>query len=153
MRPVCELLLLGVTALPLRAATAQSTVRPESVVTFFDSSVVTAAFAQGKPLLEVDTYKVHASRRDAPGQAEVHTKDTDIIYVLQGRAVFVTGGKAEGLRLVAPDEWRGSRIEGGDTHDLRAGDVIVVPNGTPHWFKAVDGPFLYYTVKVTRGSP
>jgi len=30
--------------------------------------------------------------------------------------------------------------------------VIVVPSGIPHWFKAVDGPFLYYTVKVTKGG-
>ena len=27
------------------------------------------------------------------------------------------------------------------------GDVIVVPAGTPHWFKEVSNPFLYYVVK------
>jgi hypothetical protein len=26
--------------------------------------------------------------------------------------------------------------------------VLVVPRGTPHWFKQVDGAFLYYVVKV-----
>jgi len=80
----------------------------------------------------------------------VHTRDTDVIYVLQGHAVFVTGGTAKELHTVTPDELRGSRIDGGETHRLRAGDVIVVPNGIPHWFKSVDGPFLYYTVKVTK---
>ena len=28
------------------------------------------------------------------------------------------------------------------------GDVVIVPKGTPHWFKQVDGAFLYYVVKV-----
>ena len=35
---------------------------------------------------------VHASHRDSNGMAEVHTEDTDIIYVLDGSATFVTGG-------------------------------------------------------------
>ena len=39
-------------------------------------------------------------------------------------------------------------MEGGEAHELRPGDVIVVPNGTPHWFKAVPGPMTYYVVKV-----
>ena len=26
-------------------------------------------------------------------------------------------------------------------------DVIIVPKGTPHWFKDVSGPVLYYVVK------
>ena len=36
-------------------------------------------------------YMIHASRRETAGQAEVHAKDTDVIYVLQGRTTFVTG--------------------------------------------------------------
>jgi hypothetical protein len=27
-------------------------------------------------------------------------------------------------------------------------NVIIVPKGTPHWFKDVSGPVLYYVVKV-----
>ncbi len=150
MRSVFTLVLLGVAALPLGTARAQSMMAPAGTIAFFDSSSVAAAFAKGKPLLEVGAYKIHASRRETPGQAEVHTKDTDIIYVLQGHAVFVTGGTAKDLRTVAPDELRGPGIEGGATHHLRAGDVIVVPNGIPHWFRTIDGPFLYYTVKVTK---
>ena len=34
------------------------------------------------PLLETAGYKVHASRRVEPGQAEIHTLDTDVIYVV-----------------------------------------------------------------------
>jgi glc operon protein GlcG len=91
---------------------------------------------------------VHTSRREKAGLAEVHTLDTDIIYVLDGTATFVTGGTAVDPKTVAPDEIRGTRIDGGDTRQLVKGNVIIVPSGTPHWFKDVSGTFLYYTIKV-----
>ena len=61
-------------------------------VTHFGASEVSAAFAKGMPLVETSGYKIHASRREAPGMAEVHVRDTDIIYVLDGTATVVTGG-------------------------------------------------------------
>lgn len=110
---------------------------------------VTAAFAAGKPLLETAGYKVHASRREAAGMAEVHTRDTDIVYVLSGTATLVTGGTVVAGRETAMDEVRGASIDGGETRRLVKGDVVVVPNGVPHWFKEVGAPLLYYVVKVT----
>lgn len=117
-------------------------------VTYLESAKVAAAFAKGTPLLEVDGYKIHASRRDAPGIAEVHERDTDIIYVLDGAATFVTGGTAVETNTIAPEEIRGKEIRGGQTRRLVKGDVIVVPNGVPHWFQEVQGPLTYYVVKV-----
>ena len=35
---------------------------------------------------------------------------------------------------------------------LVPGDVVVVPNGVPHWFKEVEAPFLYYVVKVRQAN-
>jgi glc operon protein GlcG len=91
---------------------------------------------------------VHASRRDSAGQAEVHVRDTDIIYVLDGSATFVVGGAVVDGRTTAPDEIRGSAIRGGDSRRIAKGDVLIVPQGTPHWFKEVPGPIAYYVVKV-----
>jgi len=110
---------------------------------------VSAAFMKGVPLLETMGYKIHASRREAQGQAEIHTRDTDIIYVLDGSVTFVTGGTVLNPTLVGDDEIRGSRIDGGTLHALNKGDVMVVPAGTPHWFSQVDETFLYYVVKAT----
>jgi mannose-6-phosphate isomerase-like protein (cupin superfamily) len=93
-------------------------------------------------------YMVHASRREKPGQAEVHTKDTDVIYVLEGTATFVTGGEPVDLKTTAPDELRGASIRKGNTQEIAKGDVIVVPTGVPHQFLQVTNPFLYYVVKV-----
>jgi uncharacterized protein GlcG (DUF336 family)/mannose-6-phosphate isomerase-like protein (cupin superfamily) len=120
-------------------------------ITYFEKDQVRAAFAKGTILLdgsENRNYMIHASRREGPGMAEIHTKDTDIIYVLGGKATFVTGGTAVETKTVAPDEIRGSAIQGGETREIAEGDVIVVPNGVPHWFKDVAGPFTYYVVKV-----
>ena len=119
-------------------------------VLFFDKAQVSTSFAKGAVLLDGTNrnYMVHTSRREKPGLAEIHTVDTDIIYVLEGTATFVTGGAAVETKEVAPNELRGSRIDGGETRHLTKGDVIVVPNGTPHWFKDVGGTLLYYTIKV-----
>jgi mannose-6-phosphate isomerase-like protein (cupin superfamily) len=118
------------------------------VVTYLPASEVSAAFAQGRPMVETEAYKVHASRREAPGMVEVHVRDTDIIYVLEGSSVFVTGGAMREGKTIAPDEIRGSAIDGGATRTLSKGDVVIVPHGTPHWFREIRGPFLYYVVKV-----
>src|SRR3954469_12251660 len=113
---------------------------------------VDAAFAKGMPLLEVGDYKIHASRRAGPGMAEIHTRDTDIAYVLQGSATLVTGGTAVGVKEIGPEELRGTSIKEGETRQLSVGDVVVIPNGVPHWFKEVKAPFLYYVVKVRQAQ-
>ena len=119
-------------------------------VLFFDNSQVSASFSKGAVLVDGTNrnYMVHTSRRDKPGLAEIHTLDTDIIYVMEGTATFVTGGTAVETKEIAANEIRGSRIDGGDARQLSQGDVIIVPKGTPHWFKEVSGTFLYYTIKV-----
>jgi glc operon protein GlcG len=121
-------------------------------VGFLGKTQVDAAFAKGAPLLENGDFKIHASRRDAPGMAEIHERDTDIVYVLDGSATFVTGGTLVQGTAIAPDEIRGPGIDGGSTRRLAKGDVVVVPNGTPHWFREVNGPLLYYVVKVTAAD-
>ena len=122
-----------------------------AAVSFYDSKSVSDAFDKGAVLFDGaggENYMVHASRRDKAGLSEVHTLDTDVIYVLDGTATFVTGGKSVDPKMVAANEFRGSMIDGGETRQLKKGDVIIVPKGTPHWFKQVDGVFKYYVVKV-----
>lgn len=121
------------------------------MVKYFKGDEVKTSFAKGGVLLDGSdgtNYMVHTSRRTAPGQAEIHLRDTDIIYILEGSATIVTGGTAVDPKPTAADELRGSGIDGGETRQLARGDVITVPAGTPHWFKDVKGPLNYYTVKV-----
>jgi glc operon protein GlcG len=134
--------------LMLGCATVAAHAGTRDTVQFVPATRVTAAFAKGEPLLETPDYKVHASRREGPGQAEVHTTDTDIVYILDGTATLVTGGTVIDGRTVAPREVRGASIAGGDSRRLVKGDVIVIPHGMPHQFQEVSAPFLYYVVKV-----
>src|SRR4029453_12050212 len=80
------------------AALAASPTHADSVA-HWKSNEVTAAFVKGSVLFDGEgnrNYMVHASHRDGPDMAEVHDLDTDIIYVLDGSATFVTGGSVEG---------------------------------------------------------
>ena len=149
MRLSTMLGLAALLGLPLGTAQAQA---DDSKVTLIGHDQVMAAFAKGMPLIEAGDYKIHASRREGPGKAEIHTRDTDIAYVLQGSATLVTGGTAIGVNAIGPEEYRGSAIQGGETRTLVPGDVVVIPNGVPHWFKEVKGPFLYYVIKVRQAS-
>jgi uncharacterized protein GlcG (DUF336 family)/mannose-6-phosphate isomerase-like protein (cupin superfamily) len=125
-------------------------------VTYIDSQKVSASFAKGAVLVGEDenmmhaarNYMVHASHRDKAGVVEIHEQDTDIVYVLKGSAQLVTGGTPVGTKTIAPHELRAPTVNGGETRRLVPGDVVIIPNGVPHWFKEVEAPFDYYVVKV-----
>lgn len=120
-------------------------------VSYFPKAEVDEGFSKGAVLFDGNgsrNYMVHSSRREGSGMVEVHTKDTDILYVLKGSATIVTGGTMVDGKPIAADEIRGREINGGETRKLAPGDAMIIPNGVPHWFKEVEAPFLYYVVKV-----
>src|SRR5205807_6075852 len=104
-------------------------------VILLDHQKVADGFAKGSSLLATNNFKVMAGHRTGPGEVELHDQDTDIFYVIEGSATFVTGGKATGMKEIAPGESRGREISGGEEHHLTKGDIIVIPKGVPHWFK------------------
>jgi glc operon protein GlcG len=121
-------------------------------VTYFPAKQVSQAFVKGMPLIEVANYKVHASHREGPGVVEVHTRDTDIIYMLEGSATLVTGGTMIDGKNIEPEEIRGKDVRGGESRQITKGDVIIIPDGVPHWFKEVKGALNYYVVKVRSAN-
>jgi len=136
--------LVGIALQPLRAEA------PPTEVKFFDHVLVAQDFVRGFPMLVNDRYRVQPGRRTGPGQVEVHDRDTDIFYVLEGSAAFVTGGTAVNSQRIGPGETRAERIDGGVTRQLSTGDVIVIPPGIPHQFIQVKGTFSYFVVKVAN---
>lgn len=122
----------------------------KAAVKYFKGSDVDAAFMKGSVLFDGEggNYMIHASRRERAGQAEVHTRDADLIRVVDGEATLVTGGTVVDGKSIAGDEIRGASIANGEELKLAKGDVVIVPAGIPHWFKQVSEPFLYYVVKV-----
>jgi glc operon protein GlcG len=125
-----------------------------NAVLYYPSSQVTAGFEKGGALFDGKdrNYTVMTAHRDKSGPAELHEKDTDVFYIVDGSATFVTGGKLLESKSTGPNEVRGSGIDGGDTHQLNKGDVIIIPAGVPHWFRDVKSTFLYFVVKVRPQS-
>jgi mannose-6-phosphate isomerase-like protein (cupin superfamily) len=125
-----------------------------SGVIHLDPAKVTAALAKsGSVVIPPDLLNsgvrglVH---RQTAGQAQVHDTETDVLYVLDGAATVVTGGKMVGGKMSRPGQWSGSDITGGQTYHIAKGDVFVVPAGVPHWFKEIPKSISYFEVKVLK---
>jgi quercetin dioxygenase-like cupin family protein len=134
--------LFGIAALVLLTIPAHAA--DESAVTFIGHE----KSAKGGALVTAPDLIVMMIRRTAAGQVEVHDKETDTLYVLDGAATIVTGGTMVGGSVTAPGQQRGTEIKGGEAHKLTKGDVMVIRAGVPHWFKDVPASIDYYVVKV-----
>jgi mannose-6-phosphate isomerase-like protein (cupin superfamily) len=94
-----------------------------------------ARFGEGAAseiLKEYPRHNIQLSVRLRSGQAEQHRNFADLFVVLDGRATLVTGGVIEKPQDVGPGEVRGAEIRGGNTQELRPGDVVHIPAGMPH---------------------
>jgi len=124
--------------------------KPLTSVMFFDHTKTAEAFAKATHLYDAPDFTVQGGHREVPGQVELHDKETDIIYILDGAATFVSGGTMIDGAVSRPGQWLGKDIKGGDEHRLVKGDMILVPAGTPHWFKSVSPQVTYYVVKIVK---
>ena len=104
--------------------------------------------AKGGSLATAPNLSITVAHRAEPGMVEVHDKETDTFYVLDGSATIVTGGTMVGGSVTGPGQYRGTDITGGQAQRLVKGDVMVIPAGVPHWFKEVPSSIDYYVVKV-----
>jgi mannose-6-phosphate isomerase-like protein (cupin superfamily) len=129
------------------AFTAAQSAAPVSYV----SHEKVAGCAKGGPLVTAADLLVSCSNRTGPGVVEVHLKETDVMYIIDGSATLVTGGTAVNAKAGNnPLQIRGTDIQGGESRVLTKGDVVVVPAGVPHWFKEVPKSVSYYVVKVIK---
>jgi len=125
--------------------------QPADQVTYADAAKVAEAFAKGGGLSTGSDHIASDLRRVKPGQVEVHTKETDIFYIVDGTATFVTGGTVVGQKELRANQLTGTDIQSGQIHQLKKGDFITIPAGTPHWFKDVPSSgATYYMVKIVK---
>lgn len=132
------------------ASSAAVLAQQPAAATYVPAEKAAAIFASGGRLAAGTDYSASVLRRTSPGQSEVHLKETDIFYIVDGEATFVTGGTMIGGKEARPDQLLGTGIDGGQTHQLKKGDFIVIPAGMPHWFKEVPKAVNYYTIKVIK---
>jgi mannose-6-phosphate isomerase-like protein (cupin superfamily) len=96
-----------------------------------------------------------------PGVAAVHFKVSEIYHVIDGAATLVTGGTmvnaktrpadSESVKFEDGPGESGTAIQGGTSQRIKAGDVVVIPAGTPHWFSAIEGSITYLVLRVDPG--
>src|SRR5262245_43342390 len=94
----------------------------------------------------------------APESVAEHDQVSEVYHVIEGSATLVTGpdlvGKKrrpadlETVRLFNGPGNNSSSIRNGATHELKAGDVIVIPAGTGHWFTKIDDHIIYLMVRI-----
>lgn len=76
-------------------------------------------------------------RQEGPNNASVHDDLTEVYNIVGGSGTFVTGG------AIANPKERTLGIAGGVARQVKAGDFVVLPPGTPHWFSKIDGSITY----------
>jgi mannose-6-phosphate isomerase-like protein (cupin superfamily) len=87
-----------------------------------------------------------------------HDLVSEVYYILDGTGTLVTGPDIVGwqarpatntnVRLLNGPGGNGASIRNGETHELKPGDVVVIPAGVGHWFTKVNGQLRYLMVRV-----
>jgi mannose-6-phosphate isomerase-like protein (cupin superfamily) len=103
---------------------------------------------------------VHRGRLAAPASDSVAEHDlvSEVYHVIEGSATLVTGpdlvGKKrrpadlETVRLFNGPGNNSASIRNGVAHELKTGDVIVIPAGTGHWFTRIDDHITYLMIRI-----
>jgi mannose-6-phosphate isomerase-like protein (cupin superfamily) len=91
---------------------------------------------------------VQHEKNRAGAAAELHDASDDVYYVLSGSATLVLGGKLDSPKETDPGEWRSPRIIDGKTFEIKKGDLIVVPRGTPHQRSTENKDFTMILIKI-----
>jgi hypothetical protein len=92
------------------------------------------------------------------GNGIEHSQITEVYHFIRGAATFVTGGTIENPRESPPESsvvkvlngpsTGGGKIVGGVSRRVAAGDVVIIPPNTPHWFSKIDEEVVYLVVRV-----
>ena len=114
-----------------------------TVVTYVPNSKVTEVMTKGGEIVNDKGLIILANRRGS-GEVEVHDKTNHIFIIVEGEATFVTGGTLVGAKNTGPGQIRATSMNGGQTHQLKKGDVITIPAKTPHWWKEVQSKTIAY---------
>lgn len=101
---------------------------------------------------------VHRGKLAKPGEVAEHDFVSEVYHVISGAATLVTGPDLVGkqrrpadnnaVRMLNGPGNNASSIRNGVTHQLKPGDVVVIPAGTGHWFTRIDDHITYLMIRV-----
>ena len=103
---------------------------------------------------------VHRGRleKPAPDSVAEHDQISEVYHVISGAATLVLGPDIVG-RQRRPSTMRtvrefngpgnnGSDVKDGIAYEIKAGDVVVIPAGTGHWFTKIDDHIDYLMIRI-----
>jgi len=102
----------------------------------------------------------YRTKLDKPGPNSVaeHDQVSEVYHIIDGSATLVLGAdivdrqrRAATLRTVVEYNGpgnNGSDIRNGVAYNIKAGDVVVIPAGTGHWFTKIDDHIDYLMVRI-----
>ncbi len=129
-------------------AIAQEPVPPALYTAGTDIASAMATAVEARPSMAAsrieisDHYRINLIRRTEAAGAIVHRPGTALRCVTDGAGTLVTGGI-----LVRPAGGGQGNIEGGLARHVTKGDAILIPEGTPHQYTAVEGSITYLEVR------
>jgi mannose-6-phosphate isomerase-like protein (cupin superfamily) len=101
-------------------------------------------------MIQLAPYNVSLEYRAAVANAAVHETEAELFYVVDGSATLVTGGRLKEEKRTNAANLSGSGIEGGLSRHVAKGDFVMVPEGTAHWFSAIDGTIVLMSLHLPR---
>ena len=145
MKPAVVALIGLLSAAQAPSAPAPATYLSEAeLMATLKEAAKTAPAMHTAPIKLADHYRINIVRRTTAQGAITHPDGTEVHHIIEGTATFVTGGtivRAAGAAAAA------ATIEGGQSRRVSKGDVILVPAGTPHWYKDLEGSITYLEVR------
>ena len=155
-------LLLMVLLLGVSHATAQTVGAPaalymtdEEIMSALDEAARSSASAAGVSVTVSPGISVRRRMSGVLQYAVLHPYSVEIYRILEGSGTLVTGGLLNLPLADSPsdDVVRTEHgVEGGLARKVRAGDVLVLQPGTPHWFSSIDGESITYMESRVRIS-
>jgi mannose-6-phosphate isomerase-like protein (cupin superfamily) len=103
---------------------------------------------------------VYRGRLDVPEKDSVAEHDlvSEVYHIIDGSGTLVLGPDIIGLKRRPADSEtvrlfngpgnNGALIREGKTYYLKAGDVVIIPAGTGHWFTRIDDHINYLMVRI-----
>jgi len=101
------------------------------------------------PVKSIDRVSINVVRRTKPQGAIAHDVGSEIHSLIDGTATLVTGGT---IARPAGGGRGGGTIQDGQTRKVSAGDVVLVPPRTPHWYQDIQGTVTYLEIRFDVGA-
>ena len=108
----------------------------------------------------VDVGVVYRGKLEKPAANAVaeHDQVSEVYHVIDGSATLVTGpdlvdtkrrpADDQAVKMLNGPGSNSASIRNGVTHQLKPGDVVIIPAGTGHWFTKIDDHITYLMVRI-----